>query len=154
MRFASRNDALIFAQRTRKNLEAIEKAFAEDKEVHVVTQLAISLLGLLVFPWERHFAKHVEQLSLNALVREGWPQWEISLGTSETLGNLVYHLRNATSHCHLYFSSDSRLMDEVDIEVEDYKPHAEAPYWRARICATELRRFCLKFISLLENTLG
>jgi len=154
MRFASRNHALVFAERTRKNLEAIEKAYAEGKDVHVVTQLSISLLGLLVFPWEKLFAEHVKKLRLDALVREGWPRWEISVGTCKTLGVLVRHLRNAIAHGHMGFSSDSRVMAEVNIEVEDYEPDAKVPYWRARICATGLRDFCLRFIHLLDETIG
>jgi hypothetical protein len=154
MRFASRKHALGFAERTRKNLEAIENAYAEGKDVHVVTQLAISLLGLLVFPWEKHFAAHVKNLKLDALVRKGWPRWEILLGTCNTLGGLVRHLRNAVAHGHMDFSSDSRVMAEVDIVVEDYKSGSEKPHWKARICATELREFCLRFIRLLDDTIG
>lgn len=154
MRFTSRGHALGFAERTLKNLEFIEKAYAEGNDVHVVTQLAVSLLGLIVFPWEQLFVKHLKKISLNALVRKGWPQWEISLGTCRTLYDLVWHLRNAISHGHLDFSSESRVMDDVDLVVEDYEYLAKDPNWRARISVKELRNFCLRFINLLENTIG
>ena len=46
----SRNDALGFAARTKQNLLMIEKAFEAGEDVHVVTQLVVSLLGLVVYP--------------------------------------------------------------------------------------------------------
>jgi len=70
------------------------------------------------------------------------------------VGDLVYHLRNAVAHGHVRFSSDDRDPAQVAIEVEDYKPNAQAPYWCARITADDLRAFCFRFIDLLENTIG
>jgi len=152
-RFASRNHALGFAERTRKNLEHIEKAFQTGADVHVVTQLANSLLGLIVFPWEKHFVARVETLKLDELVTQGWPQWAVSRGTCDTLGQLVRHLRNAVAHGHMTFSSDSRSVGEVAIEVADYRPGAAEPHWCARIEAAALRKFCTRFIQLLDDTI-
>ncbi len=154
MPFASRNDALGFAARTRKNLEHIERAYEGGTDVHVVTQLANSLLGLIVFPREKNFDSHVKTLELKDLAGQGWPPWHLSKGESGTLGDLVYHLRNAVAHGHVRFSSDDRDPAQVAIEVEDYKPNAQAPYWCARITADDLRAFCFRFIDLLENTIG
>lgn len=47
-----RSDALGLAERTRKNLFFIEAAFERGEDVHVITQVANSLLMLVVFPWE------------------------------------------------------------------------------------------------------
>ena len=154
MRFASRNNALGFAARTRKNLDHIEKAYARNVDVHVITQLANSLLGLIVFPKEKNFYSHVKALELQQLEAQGWPQWQIWKGERLTLGDLVDHLRNAVAHGHMAFSSDDREPGKVTIEVEDYKRNAKVPYWCARIQADDLRSFCLKFIDLLENTIG
>jgi hypothetical protein len=51
----TRNDTLEFCRRTRRNLEFIENAPQNDPTapVHAVTQLALSLLGIVVFPYER-----------------------------------------------------------------------------------------------------
>lgn len=147
MQFAPRGHALGFANRTRKNLEFIEEAYKKKEDVHVVTQVAISLLGLIVFPKEQlSLDENLKKISLNSLHQEGWPQWEILQGTCETLYDLVRHLRNATSHGHLDFSSNSRVMEEVDIKVTDRD-------WQARICVKELRDFCFRFIDLLEGWL-
>jgi protein-tyrosine phosphatase len=128
-----RNHALGFAERTRKNLEYIETAFGDGVDVRVVTQLANSLLGLIVFPWEKDFAKSVAKLQVDALVKQGWPRWEIRRGYCRTLGDLVRRLRNAVAHGHMRFSSDSRLLEEVFVEVADFKPDTKEPYWIARI---------------------
>jgi hypothetical protein len=155
---ASRNDALEFATRTRTNLLFIEHASRENLEgharVHPVTQLANSLLGLVVFPWEREFAKHVQKLPLSELAVHGWPVWTIEEGSCQTLGELVRHIRNAVAHGHLTFSSAPSIIDLVEIEVSDYRAAATKPYWRARISAADLRGFCLKFVDLLEETIG
>lgn len=154
MLYASRNDAFGFAARTRKNLQYIQKARDACEDVHIVTQLANSLLGLVVFPQERNFVAHVETLTLEHLVSEGWPQWEISKGTCDTLGELIRHLRNAVAHGRITFSSDSRDINDVAITVEDAKPRAEVSHWCASIPAADLRSFCLRFIQLLEDTVG
>jgi len=148
----SRNKPLGFATRTRKNFEYIEAGFEAGKDVHVVAQLANSLLGLIVFPWEGKAAAKIESLSMTRLTQDGWPEWEVLMGDEDTktLGDLMYHLRNAIAHRHIVFSSDSRYMEEVFVSIEDFKPHATAPYWRARIGAKPLRDFCLRFIKLLE----
>lgn len=89
MPFVERDDALKFAALTRENLEFVENAFARGENVHVVTQLATSLLGLIVFPREKNFTHQVESLALDTLVAQGWPRWQISEGTCETLGDLL-----------------------------------------------------------------
>lgn len=46
-----RNDALVFVAHTKKNLEYIEQGHAHHDDVHPVTQLVNSLLGLVVLRW-------------------------------------------------------------------------------------------------------
>jgi HEPN pEK499 p136 len=154
--FVQRNHAMVFASHTRKNLEYIEMTSkaGTHNEVHVVTQLANSLLGLVVFLWERNFVEHIKTLPLADLYKEGWPRIEMLKGECQTLGDLIYHLRNAAAHGRIKFSSDSQNMHDVAIEIEDCKSRQSIPYWRARMIADDLRVFCLKFIDLLDNTIG
>ena len=154
MAYASRNDTIGFAQRTRKNLEYIEAAFAEGADVHVVTQLVTSLLGLVVFPMERNVAERLKALNLLELESLGWPRWEFEIGSSQTLGDLMRHLRNAIAHCHIHFSSESRRLNEVYIRAEDQTQRKPTSHWRVNIVASDLRIFCLKFIELVEQTIG
>src|SRR5262245_42778277 len=101
---ATRNDAIEFAARTLKNLDFIEGAFNDGEDVHVVTHLGNSLLGLIVFTVEKEFVRFILNQKLDDLAAQGWPMWTIELGTCDTLGELVYHLRNAIAHGRLSFS--------------------------------------------------
>jgi DNA-binding MarR family transcriptional regulator len=150
----SRNEVLGFAARTCENLDCIERAFKDKASGHVVTQLVSSLLGLIVFPHEKRFDASLKEIRLDRLAAEGWPRWEILKGKCETLRTLVHKLRNAVAHGRLRFSSDSRQIEEVAVEVEDWHPHARSPHWRARIGAAELRAFCLRYVALIEDTVG
>jgi hypothetical protein len=149
-----RSDALGLAERTRKNLVFIEGAFERGEDVHVITQVANSLLMLVVFPWERHFVDLVAAVPLSTLADDGWPAWNITRGSVETLGDLVRRIRNAAAHGHMQFSSDSRRLGRVTISFSDYRPHATEPSWRAEILASDLRDFCYRFIDLIDLRLG
>jgi hypothetical protein len=152
--YVPRNYALVFAQRTRANLEYLETAFKAGEHVHMVTQLVNSLLGLVVFLWEKNFVAHLYELKLDDLAKQGWPRVEVTLGECQSLGNLAHHLRNAVAHGRIKFSSDSRELSEVTIDIEDCKPHQSSPYWSARMTAADLREFCLKFMALRDDTSG
>lgn len=160
--FAPRNHCLGFAKRTKKNLEFISGASPLGSassgpnacEVHVVTQIVNFLLGLVVFPWEQHFARSAGRLSRAQLTRQGWPKWETSIAESYSLGHLLHHLRNGISHSHVEFSSDSRLPEEVTITVEDRNPDTEDLVWRGEIRADQLREFCYRFFDLVDQRMG
>jgi hypothetical protein len=149
-----RNHALGFAERTRKNLAYIEAAFSSGADVHVVTQLANSLLGLIALPVERDLARPFRDLQLNELIKQGWPRWVINRGDCQTLEELLRHLRNAVAHGHMLFSSDSRLLEKVAIEFADFKRGAVEAHWVARIQGPGLRDFSLSFSRLIEDVLG
>jgi hypothetical protein len=113
-----------------------------------------SLLGLIVFPRERDLDASLKELRLRRLAAEGWPRWEILRGRCETLGSLADRMRNAAAHGRIRFSSESRQIEDVEIEVEDWHPHARRPHWRARIAAADLRAFCLRYVALIEQTVA
>ena len=154
MEHASRNDSLGFAQRTRENLEFIEKASNCGHHVHFVTQLINSLLGLIVFPWERQIVERTKDLHLDALAQQGWPQFEVITGKCETLYDLLNRLRNAAAHSWITFSSDSLRLDEVEITFEDRKTKKLPPHWCACFAAQDLRTLCLRFTALIDDTIG
>jgi hypothetical protein len=148
----SRNDALEFARYTRSNLLCIESAKkAGSPNVHQVTQLMLSLLGLIVFPWATHFKKSVEALSVESV--SGGEHWQMNSGERETLEKFGGHLRNAVAHRRVRFSSDSGDFDKVNITFEDkpQRPKDAQINWCTTISAKHLRTFCLDLIQLLEN---
>jgi HEPN pEK499 p136 len=139
----TRNDALAFARYTRSNLECIESAKAGgNPNVHQVTQLMLSLLGLIVFPWATPFRESVESRPLEDV--KGGVRWQMNRGARETLGKFGKHPRNAVAHRRVHFSSDSSTYHKVDITFEDIN-------WCATINAAHLRTFCLDLTKLLED---
>ena len=153
----SRNEAIGFARRTRRNLEYIKAEFdikGEDSGVHVVTQLVNSLLGLVVLPREKHLEVRNDGTKLKDLIAQGWPEWNIAKGEAETLGKLTSHIRNAAAHGRIKYSSDSRYLNEVTITVEDSTGKGKPIYWSAEISGDKLYEFCMKFAAHVEDTIG
>jgi len=103
-----RNETEGLAERTWTNFLLIERTFTENDEGHVVTQLVCSLLGLVVFPWERRVLDHANSERLEKLIGEGWPQWEFVEGGCQTLGDLIRNLRHGVAHSNVWFSAESR----------------------------------------------
>ncbi len=93
MDIPSRTTTEGFALRTRKNLDFIKNAREQRcEDVHIVTQLVTSLLGLVVWPRERYDdSNNIWKIHINDLVRQGWPEWDITPGKSntKTLGDLI-----------------------------------------------------------------
>ena len=164
--FVSRNDALGFAQRTRKNLEFVRRAHEaqdEDYDFHLVTHLMNSLLGLAIVPRVKHMEDMLWKKGLDELVRQGWPEWNILLdepdegrSKTKTLGRLTTHLRNAASHGRFHFAgeADSRELHMVTVIVDDAPGNNCEINWRAEIAGDDLFRFCIKLATYIEEALG
>lgn len=155
----TRNNARDFACLTLKNLKYIRTTSHLYTDVHVVTQLANSLLGLIVFPFEEGIIDPVEAWSLERWKRKGWPSWTIHLDNdpkekTKTLGRLVFHLRNAVAHRRLRFSSDSSELSKVTFHAQDAERKNSAPYWRASISGAHLLVFCEKLAAIIDDELG
>jgi CspA family cold shock protein len=152
----TRNATEEFSRRVRKNLDFIISQRSAGADVHEVTQLTISLLGLIIFPWESSALHTLEDSLLEDLENEGWPRWEIVRdrnGETTSLGKLTYHLRNAAAHRRIRFSSDDPYLRHVIIEFEDAKPNQPVD-WLARIPASDLKDFCDRFSSRIEGMVG
>jgi hypothetical protein len=140
-------------------LDHVLETARENPELHPVTQLANSLLGLVVFPYEREVVKILAERKLSSL--DGWPKWDVQLDASEpskrttTLGRLLWHLRNAAAHGRLTFSSDSTELAAVRLVIEDKINSSNAPVnWRAEISAADLESFCRRLAKLIEAELA
>lgn len=146
-----------FAQRTRKNLDFIISAHQhENADVHVVTQAVLSLLGIVVFPFERLLADGLwYNPNLEDLESQGWPRWRYASGSKvpTSLWQLVRHLRNATAHSNIAFSSDSRYLHEVEITFVNKPPHGKWR-WEASIQGDQLVEFCRRFLKNMEGAVG
>ena len=161
--FVTRNEAIGFALRTRENLRYVKDAFDRGGEVHVVTHLVNSLLGVVVVPKERYFEETFWSVSLEELTRRGWPEWCIILdeptkssSKTETLGDLIRHLRNAAAHGRFTFigNADSRYLSEVGLRVEDAPPRVQSSNWRAEISGSDLYQFCFFLADYIDDSIG
>ena len=158
----ARNDALTFASLTVDNLRFVESIYEQDRtrhataQVHLVTHIVNSLLGLVVFTCEKHFVRHTLNEKINDLVEVGWPAWKFTLGGSpnDTLGELVYHLRNGAAHARLKYSSDDPNPSKVIIIFEDAEPKTKKVYWRVSISGTDLLKFCYLYGEHLNDVIG
>lgn len=143
----------------RRNLEFIEDGAARQAQVHVVTQLTLSLLGLVVFPKEKLLPRRDGEEDARRNGERRLATWTITRDDGKkptnTLADILKHLRNAVAHGRLIFTSDSPRVEEVAIIVEDKKRREDPePYWCARIEAQDLRTFCLRFLDFIEETIG
>jgi len=148
----SRNSTLGFAARARKNLLYIQNSFDRGADVHVVTQLAISLLGLVVFPHERGFSDRAKCAKLSDLASQGWPTLNMTGATCQTLGDLIKFLRHSIAHGQVRFSSDSRQIGEVVIEFSNKPKGKPQLHWTGSIAAVNLQALCLRFIDFIEES--
>ena len=159
MAFESRNKPIGFAQRTRKNLEYVTAARDRGEDVHVVTHLVNSLLGIVIVPKAQYSGHDLWSVSLEELVRQGWPKWDITLddsnGKTKKLKHLVRHLRNAAAHGHFEFTGEpeSRNLSEVGLIVKDQPGENEKTNWKAKIGGPELYEFCVLLADRIEESI-
>lgn len=145
-----------FAQRTRKNLDFIVSAHQQQNaDVHVVTQAVLSLLGIVVFPFERLMADGLYNPNLEDLEAEGWPRWKYASGSRApiSLWQLIRHLRHAAAHSNIAFSSDSRFLHEVEVTFVNDPPH-KTWTWEGSIQGDQLVEFCHRFLERMEGVVG
>jgi hypothetical protein len=125
------------AQRTLKNLDFIIKN-ASSTEVHPVTQVVNSLLGLLVFPVEKEAKFHAalpqvkfnnpsDLLGIRGALIQCLPVASLQVtkfDRCKSLSEFFKKVRNAISHKHLEFCGpdpDSRILADVNITLRDCK---------------------------------
>lgn len=145
-----KNDLLKdYTRRTRKNLEYIEKMVQENPEAELfeVTQLVNSLLGLLVFPFEKMRDK-IPDTNLAELKEQGWsvPRIVGRFPELNTLKDLVRYLRNAVAHFNMDFMPDHQGMIEG---VRVWNRYQGQVTWRAEMNIRELRDIVYRFTDLI-----
>jgi hypothetical protein len=157
----SRNSREGFAERTLKNLVHIEQTrkWPEPADVHVVTQLILSMLGFVVIQWERgtfdsQLASRFQQALNTSLSDFGTPALRDMKDNYHkkctTVRVLVRHLRNAVAHARFIFSDDSRYLEDVAIKFLDENTKT-GETWEATIDGTELRGFCVRLAGCIPS---
>ena len=157
-----RNTTKGFAGRTRRNLEAFNHAYQKGvlKDVHPVTQLVNSLLGLVVVPKERRPKYELWTTPWEKLQSDKWPEWEWKHigncnreGSCHELKHFIGHLRNAAAHGRFSFEGceDSHDLQKVVFVVEDKSMGSTEINWRASIRCDKLLAFCLKLSEAIDH---
>ena len=144
-------------ERTRKNLDFIAEARRAGADVHEVTHLLNSLLGLVVLPWER-VDRNILSAKVLDLKGQDWPMPTTLYGrTPKTLRALVRHLRNAMVHGHFEFVGAEELFSPDSLEPREVKivmtdgPCQHVTNWKAEINGEDLYLFCKSFIDHIEG---
>ena len=139
----SNKDVGQFVQKTLKNLAFIEEAADKKNDVDLVTQLIVSMLGLIVLPLAEDTKKWLEDRTLADVTPDGVQLWRITFGESKNLYGHFRHLSNAIAHMRINTQPHVEHLEEV---IEFDAPANDKPVtWRAEIRARDLRNFCVAF---------
>jgi hypothetical protein len=149
----------VFAHRVRLNLDAIDAVVSvAPAKAHQVTQLVLTLIGLIVLPRESHYLEAAGDSTMAQLAAQGWPTWTIAHdlsrrpGTaSDTLGDLLWHLRSTIGSGQIRMTAGDRPFAEVSIYFDQQVAGGEIVTWSASISAPDLRVFCVKLAGLIAR---
>ena len=151
----SRNDPFGFALRTRKNLNCILEAHARSEDVHPVTQVTCSLMGIVVFPWERKHRLEKSKTPLSEIFHDPKLEFDVLKGKGEveTLGEFWCLIRNAACHGRVKFSSDSKELKEVKITFTSGDKEGEEfeIKWQISMRGDQLLLFCQGLICYISK---
>jgi HEPN family protein len=151
-----RNTIEGFSRRVQKNSDYLFKQYNDGEDVHIVTHFMISLLGLIIFPYEAMTrVKAFPSLEMKMLNTErGWPRFKMLRGTDfATLDELIKHLRDAISHYQIEFQpSNERKLENITIIFG--WPKGRPDFKRSQINGAALKLFVDKFSNLIENLVG
>jgi hypothetical protein len=114
-----RNTIEGFTKRVRKNSDFLSLQFEKGADVYIVTQFTISLLGLIIFPYEAltRAGMFPKNIPLEQLYSQGWPRFDqLQERKMETFGDLVKHLRDSISHYQIEFEPpNERRLERITI---------------------------------------
>lgn len=144
-----------FAGRVRKNTDFLVSAFERGEDVHIVTQFVLSLLGLIIFPYEeivRHDTFPVK--TMRELEKQGWPTFNVIRGKEfNTLDELIKHLRNAIAHYQIEFEpGNERRLENITITLG--WPKGRQNSRRTTISGAAFCDFVREFSKFIENSVG
>lgn len=148
-----------FAHRVRLNLEAIDAVVTvAPGKAHQVTQLVLTLLGLLVLPNEAYYLQAAGEARLSDLAEQGWPTWTIAKDLSrrpgasfDTLADLLWHLRSVIASGQIRMTAGDKPFKSVSIYFDQQVAGRDIKTWSASISAPDLRVFCMKLAELIAR---
>lgn len=138
-----------FAERTKKNLVAIDKLRADGSEVYETTQLINSCLGLLIFP-QQQYINGIPETPLQDLESQGWPIPRVTgkFRQVDHLKDLIRYLRNAIAHFNISFIGDGHNQIRV---LRVWNTSRGSKTWEAELSIDDLRGITDRFSDMLIN---
>ena len=148
-----------FAQRIRLNLDAIDAVVSvAPTRAHRVTQLVLTLVGLIALPNQNHYLEAAGDEPLLRLAEQGWPTWSVVHDLSrrpgfspDTLADLLWHLKSVVTSGRIGMTSGDRPFEEVSVYFDQQVAGRDIATWSASISAPDLRTFCLKLAALIDR---
>ncbi|WP_027862593.1 HEPN family nuclease [Marmoricola sp. URHB0036] len=137
-----------FASRTLENLDHIQAQEAlGNHDVHPVTQLWNSLLGLVVAPREREVGL-IPRTPMPKMRAQGWPKLSTLEGSEpEDLRDFLRYLRNAVAHFNVEFGADDG--GEIEwVEIWNRKGASGPVTWKARISVEDLEQLARRIAAM------
>lgn len=137
----------VFANRTLKNLRAIEKMKEKNARVYEVTQLINSMLGIMIFPRERDLTR-IPNKSYDELRNEGWPAINTANQFTQVkdLDDLTRKFRNSIAHCNIEFLNHKKKI--VGLRLWNMDRNRINKVWEADLTIQELHDITMRFIRL------
>jgi len=137
--------------RTRRNLDVIDKLKAKNEEVWEITQLVNSFAGIVLHPWEE-WEKEFRAIPFDTPQGLQWPRLE-SMDPDDdpvtTVGDQIRLVRNAFAHGNISFEAegDGEISSIViwNTDFEGYRT------WSARVHRDTLKRFLDTMIEQTER---
>lgn len=148
-----------FAHRVRLNLDAVDAVAAvAPAKAHQITQLVLSLVGLIVLPRETHYLHIAGHERVADLAKRGWPSWTIVNDLSrrpgasaDTLGDLLWHLKSVIEAGRIRTTSGDVPFKDVTVFFDQQVAGGDIATWSASISAPDLRTFCVKLAELVDR---
>ena len=149
----------VFAHRVRLNLDAIDAVVSvAPTKAHQVTQLVLTLIGLIVLPRESHYLEAAGDSTLAELAAQGWPTWTIAHDSVAAAGAPPTPSAICCGTCdrrsasgQIRMTAGDRPFAEVSIYFDQQVAGGEIVTWSASISAPDLRVFCVKLAGLIAR---
>ena len=148
-----------FAHRVRLNLDAIDAVVSvAPAKAHQVTQVVLTLIGLVVLPRESHYMEAVGDGNMSTLAAQGWPTWTIAHdlsrrpeGAADTLGDLLWHLKSVIEAGRIRTTAGDVPFKDVTVFFDQQVAGGGIDTWSASISAPDLRTFCVRLAELVDR---
>lgn len=148
MEYPEPRDGLGIARRALTNLDLVKQCkLQHPDESHLVTQVVLTCLAVVVFPWEQWYDEDSELIALAA----GSTGWKVDDRTGSKGSDNLRYLRHALAHGGIRILSRSPDPAEVTIYFESRPADGGDVNWEAEIQADLLDAYLRRLFVQMED---